>query len=76
MKKQTLRSLLLSYQKKDWFFWYDTDYDIYSEKIANYKSIVAFIPKEGLAPPYQSSFWYHTNKDLKARFSVMHLKWP
>ena len=53
-QKGVLRSLSLSYQKKDWrvgFFWYDTDITRQSVKAADYKSIVSVIPKEELVGP-------------------------
>ncbi len=75
-RKQTLRSLLLSYQEKDWwagphqsFFWYDTDYKIYSVKVADYRFTVDVMPKEGLmGPGCESLFWYDNDKDLKVAF--------
>ncbi len=69
-RKQTLRSLSLSYQKKDgraWprpsFFWHDTNFSAESNS-----QKVGVVPKEGWARP--SFFSYDNDKDLKVCFLV------
>ncbi len=79
-RKQTLRSLSLSYQKKDgraWphpsFFWYDTDCsEFYSADIIDYilKKSVSYKKKDGRGHARPSFFWYDNNKDLKVCFPV------
>ena len=74
-RQPTLRSLSLSYQKKDWragpcqsFFWHDTDFKILSVKAADYKFTVGVIPNEGLAGQNNDN-----DKDLRVGFLGTHL---
>ncbi len=65
-RKQTFRSLSVSYQKKDgraWprpsFFWYDTDFSEFDSA-----DIIDYILKKSVS--YRPSFfWYDNDKDLK-----------
>ncbi len=78
MGKCVLRSLSLSFQKKNWqvgpqqsFFWYDTYWKIKSVKAAEYNFVVGVIPKEGVAGPCPPILlWVWQRKDLKAHFLV------
>ena len=83
MKKQTLRSLSLSYQKKDglawraWprpsFFSYDTDLSEFdSRDIIDYilKKSVSCQTKDGHGHVRPSFFGYDNEKDLKDCFLV------
>ena len=69
-RKQTLRSLSLSYQNKDghaWthpsFFWYDTDISEFDSA-----DIIDYILEKSV--PYQKKDGYDNNKDLKVCFLV------
>ncbi len=76
MRKQTLRSLSLSYQKKDgrpWprpsFFWYDTDFSEFDSA-----DIIDYILEKSVSYHARPSFfWYDNDKDLKVCFLVTHL---
>ncbi len=80
-RKQTLRSLSLSYQKKDgrvWpcpsFFWYDTDFSEFdSADIIDYifEKSVSYQKKDWRGHARPSFFWYDNDKDLKVCFLVM-----
>ncbi len=82
-RKCTLRSLSLSYPRKDWragsrqfFFGYDTDYKIALFCFQRLHSVVGVIPKEGFwGPARQSFFWYDNDKDLKAHFLMTQLSY-
>ncbi len=78
-RKQTLRSLSLSYQKKDgraWprssFFWYDTDFLEFES--FEFIDQVGVKTKEGSQKKdrrsyaHPSFFWYDNDKDLKVCF--------
>ncbi len=80
-RKQTLRSLSLSYQKKDghaWprpsFFCYDTDFSEFdSADIIDYilEKSVSYQKKDGCGhacPSFFFFFWYDNDKDLKLCF--------
>ncbi len=83
-RKQTLRSLSLSYQQKDgraWprpsFFWYDTDFSEFdSADIIDYilEKSVSYQKKDGHGHVRPSFFWYDNDKDLKVCFLVTHVK--
>ena len=86
MGKHALRSLLVSYPKKDWragpcksLFWYNTDYTIVITIrslccLRALYSVVSVIPKEGLEGPCPPIlFWYDNEKDLEARFPMARL---
>ena len=78
MGNGALRSLSLSYAKKDWwtglrqcFFGYGTDYKIVLWYLHRLYTIVGVIPK-GMAAC--QSFFYHDNdKDLKSCFAMTQL---
>ena len=81
-KMVILRSLSLSYQKKDWqgpacqsFFCFDTDCAIYFVEAADYKSIVGVITNEGLAGPHPAnpSFGMTPTKIFKDMFFAAHV---
>ncbi len=83
MRKQTLRSLSLSYQKKDgrvWprpsFFWYDDFSEFDSADIIDYihEKSVSYQKMDGRGRARPSFFWYDNDKDLKVCFLVMHVK--
>ena len=84
-RKQTLRSLWLSYQKKDgcaWlrqsFFWYDTDFsEFYSTDITDYnlEKQVSCQKKDGHGHAGPFFFWYD-DKDLKVYFLVTRISYP
>ncbi len=74
MRKQTLRSLSLSYQEKDghaWplpsFFWYDSNF---SRIWLWWHSIQSYQNKDGCAHACPSIFWYGNDKDLTWERSV------
>ncbi len=82
MGNGALRSVSLSYPKKDWwvgprqsFFGYDTNYKFVLYCLNRLYSLVGVIPKDGLAGPLpeQSFFWYDNDKDLKACFPMTRL---
>ncbi len=82
-RKQTLRSLSLSYQKKDRpsFFWYDTHYSEFdSTDIIDYilEKSVSCEKKDGCGHSLSSFFWYDNdkNKDLKVCFLVTRVRYP
>ncbi len=70
-RKQTLKSLSLSYQKKDRrarprpsFFWYDTDFSEFdSADIVDYilKKSLSYQKKDGREWPRPSFFWHDTD---------------
>ncbi len=82
-RKQTLRSLSLSYQRKDgraWprpsFFWYDTDFSEFdSADIIRYilEKSVSYQKKDGRGHARPSFLWYDNDKDLKVYFLVTHV---
>ncbi len=81
-RKQTLRSLSLSYQKdgRAWprpsSFWYDTDFSEFdSADIIDYilKKSVSYQKKGGRDHGRPSFFWYDNDKDLKVCFLVTHV---
>ncbi len=87
MRKQTLRSLSVSYQKKDgrsWprpsFFWYDTDFSEFdSTDIIDYilKKSVSYQKKDGHGHARPSFFWRGSDKDRrKDRQKVMYMRQP
>ncbi len=77
-RKQTLRSLSLSYPKKDgraWprlsFFWYDTDFSEFdSADIIDciLEKSVSYQKKDGRGHACPSFFWYDNDKDLRSVF--------
>ncbi len=81
-RKQTLRSLWLSYQKKDgraWprisFFWYDTDLAgnmIYKVKRLKFWKVGLNQNKDGHGHGHPSFFWHDNDKDLKVCFLLTH----
>ncbi len=73
MGNRALRSLSVSYQKKQWwvgprqsFFGYGTDYKFVLCCLHRLHSLVGVVPEAGR----QSFFWYDDDKDLKARFPM------
>ncbi len=78
MRKQTLRSLSVSYQKKDgraWsrpsFFWYDTDFLEFDSA-----DIIEYILEKSVSYHMRPSFfWYDNDKDLKVYFLVAHVNY-
>ncbi len=79
MRRQTLRSLSLSYQKKDghaWsrpsFFWYDTDFSEFDfADIIDYilEKSVSYQNKDGCGHARHPSFGMTTTKTLRSVFS-------
>ncbi len=72
MRKQTLRSLPLSYQKKDgraWprpsFFWYDTDFLEFDSAV-----IIDYILKKSVSYQKKDGRGHDNDKDLKICFLV------
>ncbi len=74
--RSALRSLSLSYPKKDWragpcksFFGYVTDYKIALFCFQGYiLYLVSYQKKDWRGPARQSFFWYDNDKDRKAHF--------
>ncbi len=72
-KGHLLRSLSLSYHKKDWqagphhsFFWYETDYRFVICTLYRLcRVVVSCQNKDWQGPIRQSFFWYDNGKDLK-----------
>ncbi len=72
-RKQTLRSLSLSYQKKDGrtsFFWYDTNLSEFDSA-----DIINYILEKSVScqEPRPSFFWYDNDKDFKVCFLMTHI---
>ncbi len=83
MEEANIRSLSLSYQKKDgrvWprpsFFWYDTNFSEFdSANIRHYilEKSVSYQKKDGRSHARPSFCWYDNDKDLKVCFLMTHI---